>query len=84
MYLTYPPDDDEPKSAPTLQEGRRFFVTAQRGSIPKARDPALRCWSALVVTVQDGGGRPVVVQEWVEAERLRPVRSDPSRRQLGY
>jgi len=41
-------------------------------------------WSALVVTaVLDGGGRPLVVQEWVDAEQLRPVRADPNRRQLG-
>jgi len=41
-------------------------------------------WSALVVTVHtDDEGRPVVVHEWVEAERLRPVKSDPNRRQLG-
>jgi len=26
----------------------------------------------------------VVVQEWVEAERLRPVRSDPARYGLGH
>jgi hypothetical protein len=33
-----------------------------------------------------GSGRgepPVVVQEWVEAERLRPVRVDPNRCELG-
>jgi hypothetical protein len=42
-------------------------------------------WSALVVTVRLVEGRPVVVQEWVEVERLRPVRSDPNRRELrGY
>ena len=40
-------------------------------------------WSALVVTVRVENGRPVVVQEWVPAERLRPVRSDPNRRELG-
>jgi hypothetical protein len=40
-------------------------------------------WSALVVTVRIEDGPPVVVQEWVEAERLRPVRSDPNRRGLG-
>jgi hypothetical protein len=40
---------------------------------------------ALLVTVGlEDGGRPVVVQEWVEAERLRPVRSDRNRRQLSY
>ena len=37
-------------------------------------------WSALVVTVQEQDGRSVVVQEWVEAERLRPVKADPNRR----
>jgi hypothetical protein len=41
-------------------------------------------WSALVVTVRVEEGRPVVVQEWVELERLKPVRSDPNRRQPGY
>ncbi len=42
-------------------------------------------WSALVVTVRvEQGGRPVVVQEWLPAERLKPVRSDPNGRQLGY
>lgn len=36
-------------------------------------------WAALVVTVQPGRDRaPVVVQEWVPAERLLPVRSDPN------
>ena len=41
-------------------------------------------WSALVVTVHsDKQGQPVVQQEWVEVERLRPVRVDPNRRQLG-
>ena len=39
-------------------------------------------WSALVVTVRLEDGRPVVVQEWVEAERLSPVRSDPNNRGL--
>ncbi|WP_375425256.1 hypothetical protein [uncultured Friedmanniella sp.] len=40
-------------------------------------------WSVLLVTVRaDGQGRPVVVQEWVEAERLTRVRADPNRRQL--
>lgn len=38
-------------------------------------------WTALVVTVQlESGAR--VVQEWVPAERLRPVRSDPNSRSL--
>ena len=32
----------------------------------------------------DDQGRPVVVQEWVEAERLRPVRADPNRRRLWH
>lgn len=42
-------------------------------------------WSALVVTVHDEGGRPVVVQEWIEAEQLRPMRADPKHRGLsGY
>jgi hypothetical protein len=42
-------------------------------------------WSALVVTVRLVEGRPVVVQEWVEVDRLRPVRSDPNRWELrGY
>jgi hypothetical protein len=41
-------------------------------------------WAALVVTVcADEHGRPVVVHEWVEAERVRPVTSDRNRRQLG-
>ena len=41
-------------------------------------------WSALVVTVQtDAAGRPRVMQEWIEAERLKPVLSDPNGRQLG-
>jgi len=40
-------------------------------------------WSALVVTVRTEDGGSVVVQEWVPAERLTPVRSDPNRRQLG-
>jgi hypothetical protein len=40
-------------------------------------------WSALVITVRLEGSRPVVVQEWVEVERLRPVRSDPNGRRLG-
>jgi len=41
-------------------------------------------WSALVVTVRpDHHGRPLVVQEWIEAERLRPVRADPNHRHLG-
>jgi hypothetical protein len=35
-------------------------------------------WLALVVSVRTEAGRPVVVQEWVDAERLRPVRSDPN------
>ena len=42
-------------------------------------------WSALVVTVLEQDGRQTVVQEWVEAERLLPVKSDPNRRGLdGY
>ncbi len=41
-------------------------------------------WTALVVTVEtDDAGRPVVRHEWVDAERLRPVRADPNRGQLG-
>ena len=41
-------------------------------------------WHALVVAVRpDAESRPVVVQEWVEAERLRPVEADSNRRQLG-
>lgn len=32
-------------------------------------------WSALVVWVDDGR----IVQEWIPAERLRPVRADPNR-----
>ena len=39
-------------------------------------------WPALVATVRLDGSRSVVVQEWVYAERLRPVRSDPNGRQL--
>ena len=36
-------------------------------------------WSALVVTVRtDDQGRPVVVHEWVEAERLRLVKATPT------
>jgi hypothetical protein len=35
-------------------------------------------WSALVVTVRLQDGEPVIVQEWVEVERLRPVRSEPN------
>lgn len=34
-------------------------------------------WSALVVTVRtDDEDRPVVVHEWLPAERLRPVKSE--------
>ena len=40
-------------------------------------------WSALVVSVRVEDGQPVVVQEWVDVERLKPVRSDPNGRQLG-
>ena len=40
-------------------------------------------WSALVVTVTLEDGRPVVVQEWIDADRLEPVRSDSDGRQLG-
>ncbi len=40
-------------------------------------------WSALVVTVRLEEGRPVVVQEWVAAGRLRPVKADPNGRRLG-
>ncbi len=40
-------------------------------------------WLALVVTVRLEEGRPVVMQEWIAAERLKPVRSDPNGRQLG-
>lgn len=37
-------------------------------------------WSALVVYCVDAEGDedPVVVQRWVPAERLRPVRADPN------
>ena len=41
-------------------------------------------WSALVVAVPLEENWPAVVQEWLEAERLRPVRSDPNRREFGY
>ena len=40
-------------------------------------------WSTLVVTVRVEDGRAVVVQEWIEAERLRPVRADPNGGRLG-
>jgi len=41
-------------------------------------------WAALVVTVRaDDQSRPLVLHEWVDAERLRPVKSDPNRRELG-
>ncbi|GAA1428476.1 hypothetical protein GCM10009616_08160 [Microlunatus lacustris] len=40
-------------------------------------------WTALVVTVRLEDGGPVVTQEWVDVERLRPVRADPNKRQLG-
>lgn len=37
-------------------------------------------WSALVVTVEtDDADRPVLRQEWVDSERLWPVRADPNR-----
>ena len=35
----------------------------------------------LRISIEDG--QPVLVQEWVDAERLKPVRSDPNGRQLG-
>jgi len=41
-------------------------------------------WSALVVTEREVTGTPpVVVQEWIPVERLRPGQADPNRRQLG-
>ena len=40
-------------------------------------------WSALVVTVRIEDGQPLVVQEWFDADRLRPVRSDPNGSGLG-
>ena len=69
----------------------RFVWVSQTGlQVPPAQGLVLDWrrqsyrWSALVVTVRaDEHGRPVVLQEWVEAERLRPVRSDPNYRQLG-
>lgn len=40
--------------------------------------------SALVVSVRtDDHGRPVVMQEGVEAERLRPIRADPDHHRIG-
>ena len=40
-------------------------------------------WWALVVTVSSEEAPPVVLQEWLPAERLRPVRSDPNQRGTG-
>jgi len=42
-------------------------------------------WSALVVTVYtDDHGQPTVVQRWVPAEELVPVKSDPNMRRPRY
>jgi hypothetical protein len=41
-------------------------------------------WTALVATVHLAEeGRPPMGHEWVEAERLWPVRTDPNGRQFG-
>ena len=79
-------DREWPRSGHT-----RFVWVAQPGlQVPPVQGLVLGWrrhsyrWSALVVTVQgDEQGRPVVVQEWVEAERLRPVKADPNDRRLG-
>jgi hypothetical protein len=56
-------------------------ATRSKGLVLDWRRHSYR-WSALVVTVRSEAGRRWVVQEWVDAERLRPVRSGPNRRQL--
>ncbi len=72
-----------PGHAVRLGHSARPAGSARPGQVLDRRRHSYH-WSALVVTVRIEAGRPVVVQEWVPAERLRPVRSDPNRRQLGH